>query len=141
METQVENSIVHKTRWGYVPCDYETYLKIKELCRLYWKEFYLRVPADAAWERWARKEPQNRVIIQKICNPERQAIGKIVVGPMPEPTTYYPKQDWADDSIPSEYKKARMPVKKLEDVPDMLWTVEEIDALLKKAKEWEASLV
>ena len=48
---------VHRSRWGYYPYDYETYLKLKQLNRIYYKA----LKQSARWERWARKAPQNRV--------------------------------------------------------------------------------
>ena len=52
-ETTVNSNgqTVYKSRWGYHPCDYETFLKLKELNKLFEKS-----KQDAKnWYRWARK--------------------------------------------------------------------------------------
>ena len=46
---------VHKGRWGFHPCDKETFDKLKEL-----NKFYVQAHQRAAFERWERKEPHNR---------------------------------------------------------------------------------
>lgn len=45
-----------KGRWGWYPCDYQTYLKLKEIKKRYWESVY----ADARYKRWERKLPKNR---------------------------------------------------------------------------------
>ncbi len=45
-----------QSRWGFHPCTYETYQKLKFLKKHYWiaiREFHV-------WHRWWRKEPQSR---------------------------------------------------------------------------------
>ena len=45
-----------RSRWGYHPCNYEFYLKLKFLRKHYWialRQFH-------QWHRWFRKEPQNQ---------------------------------------------------------------------------------
>ena len=46
-----------KSRWGYHPCDFNLFLKLKTLHRWYWQTVY----DFHRWHRWSRKEPQNRV--------------------------------------------------------------------------------
>ncbi len=79
-ENEMSNQ-VHQGRWGFYPCDYETYQKLKELHKWY----YEAVRKWADWCRWERKEPQNRVIRRKIKDEKGQTIGREVVGPRPEP--------------------------------------------------------
>ena len=46
-----------RSRWGYHPCSYEFYRKLKYLHRHYWialRQFH-------HWNRWFRKEAQNRI--------------------------------------------------------------------------------
>lgn len=46
----------YKTKYGYHPCSKETFFQIKKLRKAYWqtlKDF-------CRWNRWNRKEPQNR---------------------------------------------------------------------------------
>jgi hypothetical protein len=45
-----------KSRWGYHPCDYALYLKLKRLAKGYWQARRL----VAAHRRWIRKRPHNR---------------------------------------------------------------------------------
>ena len=57
-----ENS--NKSRFGYHPCSYETFAKIKEIHKAYWKalkDFH-------RWNRWNRKQPQNRFGIEPKYN-------------------------------------------------------------------------
>jgi hypothetical protein len=71
----------YQSRWGYHPCDYATFLQLKEL-----NQYYQRaLRRFAAWKRWSRKQPQNRVIRSRRRNDQGQVIGKEVLGPRPEP--------------------------------------------------------
>lgn len=45
-----------KSRFGFHPTSHETYMKLKELHKWYWKTLY----AFHRWNRWDRKQPQNR---------------------------------------------------------------------------------
>ena len=40
-----------KSRWGFHPCSYETYLQLKQLKKRFWETVY----AYERWRRWARK--------------------------------------------------------------------------------------
>ena len=46
-----------RSKWGFHPCDYQWFLKLKSLHRWYWQTVY----DFHRWHRWWRKEPQNRV--------------------------------------------------------------------------------
>ena len=50
-------SRTYKSRWGFHPCNYELFLKLKRLHAWYWQTVY----DFHRWHRWWRKEPQNRV--------------------------------------------------------------------------------
>lgn len=50
-ETQSFNS-----RWGFHPCAYELFLKLKRLHKWYWQTVY----GFHRWHRWWRKQEQNR---------------------------------------------------------------------------------
>lgn len=54
-----------KGRWGYYPCDYETYREIKELHRFAYKD----LRATLRRKRWLAKLPYNR------RGPEPKAVG------------------------------------------------------------------
>jgi len=44
------------SRWGYHPCHYELFRKLKSLHRWYWQSLY----DFHRWHRWWRKDEQNR---------------------------------------------------------------------------------
>lgn len=46
----------YKSRWGFHPCSYELFVKLRCLHKQYWQTVY----AFHRWHRWWRKEPQNR---------------------------------------------------------------------------------
>lgn len=75
----------HRSKWGWHPVSYEDFLILRDLHRLYWKT--LRVAY--AWQRWARKAPQNRVVYTKLyaeAGPHAGAVnGRCVVGDLLEP--------------------------------------------------------
>lgn len=72
---------VYRSRWGYHPCPYETFLKLKKLSAAYWEA----VGRAASWKRWHRKAPHNRVARRKIRDELGRKVGSEVIGPMPEP--------------------------------------------------------
>ena len=46
----------YQSRWGYHPCNYATYLKLRRLHKAYWEGRRLL----ARWDRWRAKLPKNR---------------------------------------------------------------------------------
>jgi hypothetical protein len=70
-----------QSRWGYHPCDFPTFLKLKRIHKVFW----VGLRKLAAWERWHRKLPHNRVLVRW----ERDAAGRktrrVVIGTWPEP--------------------------------------------------------
>ncbi|MGE3806079.1 MAG: hypothetical protein AB7K24_15520 [Gemmataceae bacterium] len=72
---------VFRSRWGYHPCSYETFLLLKELNR----EYERAVRQVAAWRRWHRKAPRNRVSQPRLRNEKGQRIGYGPPAPIPEP--------------------------------------------------------
>ncbi len=48
---------VYKSRWGYHPCDYELFAKLKRLHKGYWQALY----DFHRWHRWQRKDARNRI--------------------------------------------------------------------------------
>src|SRR5712691_10368216 len=70
-----------QSRWGFHPCDYQTFRKLKFL-----NQIFLHAARLAhAWQRWKRKDPHNRVIRRRIRNDKGQTIGYEPPVPMPEP--------------------------------------------------------
>ena len=73
---------VYQSKWGFHPCDQETYKKLRKL-----NQWFLEAQRQAAeWNRWARKDKQNRVIRKFIRNDQGQKIGCEIVGPKVEPS-------------------------------------------------------
>jgi hypothetical protein len=131
---------VHQSRWGYHPCDYETFQKLKKLHARYWRA----LRGYAAWRRWQRKRPQNRVIREWLRDAQGRRIGHRIVGPRPEPPldplfcvraqvfshfaedarlvregTVVERVSFHDHGIPAAYRLARKPAATPEEVPAM----------------------
>jgi hypothetical protein len=45
-----------QSKWGFHPCNYETYRKLKELHKAYWQA----IRDFSKWQRWINKQSQNR---------------------------------------------------------------------------------
>lgn len=138
-----------QSRWGFHPCDYETYLLLKQLNGLCEQAR----AAYADWQRWARKQPQNRVIRQQQRNENGQRIGSTVVGPRPEPalsalfcTRTRIVQAATQDAlgvrvafdplrVPEAYRLARTPAPTTAAVAPLPWTADELRTLIARAAE------
>ena len=125
---------VFKSRFGFHPCDYTTYLKLKNIKKWYYE--WLR--AAASWERWHRKEPQNRVIRRKIPGKPGVSCGYEIVGPQPEPVVcpFFGKGTW----FLADFENARMP--RTEEQAGQLFfrlshSLEEINQLYFKIKSFK----
>jgi hypothetical protein len=46
----------YRSRWGFHPCNYATYLKLRRLHKAFWEGRRLL----ARWQRWSARLPQNR---------------------------------------------------------------------------------
>src|SRR5262245_45890464 len=77
---------VHRSRWGYHPCDYETFTLLKRLNAVC--ERARRRHAE--WQRWNGKLPHNRLLCRKVRDAEGRVVGREVVGPRPEPALLPP---------------------------------------------------
>jgi len=144
---------VHKSKWGFHPCGYETFKKLKALQKLYQDALRRR----AAWERWERKLPENRISRKKIRNSAGQVVGFMAPQPLTEPElnallekeeyktyqdrfgAYSSKQHvrervvfrrFAEDIL-SDYRNARFPVSSENQVQPLELSEEQIDALCK----------
>lgn len=122
---------VVKGRWGFYPCEYEVYRKLKKLNAASYKA----ERREGEYNRWLRKEPQNRVIRKKIRNEKNQVIGYEAPIPRPEPKRY--PNLFAD--IWSNYQRSRMPCQKAEDVKPLTISLEELDKTLARLEAFEAS--
>lgn len=72
---------IYKSKFGCHPCDKETFLKLKEINKAYIEALRMK----AAWDRWYRKAPQNRVMRKKLRNSQGQVVFYMAPVPLPEP--------------------------------------------------------
>ena len=147
--------MAHSSKWGWHPCDYQTYRLLKELhrlCERARRQF-------AAWQRWRRKLPHNRVLRRTVVNETGVKIGVEVVGPRPEPElpplfcvprrmlTYWSEDgrplktgrpveivEFDDHGVPDAYQAARRPVAAETAVQPLRLTAEEVRRLAEKAE-------
>jgi hypothetical protein len=96
---------VHQSKWGFHPCDRVIFKKLKELNKL----SYLVEASWANHHRWQRKQPQNRIIRQRIKNSLGQTIGYEILGPAPEPKIVIWAGKVGIDQVRADYKNARRP--------------------------------
>jgi hypothetical protein len=128
-EQQEVERAVYRTRWGYVPCDYETYQKIKRLRYL----FLQGLIADAKWHRYNCKQPQNRVLRIPIRNAEGQKIGYEVKKIVRPPDGWNCSSNFHIERL---YRAAKYPQPTPEDVPAVNFDIEQLDKELAKAEDW-----
>lgn len=136
MSTVTVSVSVYESRWGYHPCSYGTYHKLKVLHKRYWQT----VHAFHEWLRWNRKEPQNRVIRRWFRDSNGNKIGSEVVDERPAPK-YCPhflrnQRRWLyDHGIVEAYQQARMPVRQ-DQVCPLKMTEKEINKLYEQVENW-----
>ena len=146
-----------RSRWGFHPCDYTTYRKLKFLHYAYLKAVRLA----HVWQRWERKDPHNRVMRRRIRNDKGQTIGYEPPVPIPEPRIcpvfsqkvlerrhvdkkgqyfrdgFLEEKVVTDDfGIVADFAAARMPAKEMAEVRPLRMSVEAIDALCEQARIW-----
>jgi hypothetical protein len=155
--TMTAEKTVHQSKWGFHPISREASKKLRFINSVYAKSQHLA----GAYERWDRKQPQNRVMVRRVKDADgkrrREAVldaaGKPV--PMTEPQVcplfhtkvpsrvqngyYYLGR--ADDNgygekILAASRQARTPQPTPEAVLPFPFTEEEIDRLYETAKDW-----
>lgn len=147
-------SEVFKSRWGYHPCSKEVDKKLRKLNGMYQKA----LSSAAAWERWNRKAPHNRILRKKIRDEQGRVCGRVAVlddqgnsVELPEPKLcpvfckkmvrkafdwvkleYYDREcvEVVDHGIPAAARNARTPRLREEDVKPLGLTLEQIDKFL-----------
>jgi hypothetical protein len=147
--------MAHRSRWGWHSCDYQTFLVLKELNKLCERAQHLH----AAWCRWQRKAPHNRVSRRAVVDEQGHKVGREVVGPRPEPPLpalfcvrrsvrtlwsadgkplkegrLVEKIEFADHGIPEAYRVARKPAATEAEVVALRLTAEEVRRLLERAQ-------
>ena len=148
--------MAHRSRWGWHPCDYETYLLLKQLnarC-----ERALRRHGE--WRRWRRKQPHNRLLREPVVDGKGNRVGSRVVGPKPEsvldplfcvrrqvrtfrgpdgkPLTearWVEEVSFCDRGVPEAYRAARRPVPSEGLVPPPRLTPAEVRRLAAQEEE------
>lgn len=156
-EALFKESAMFQSRWGFHPCDYQTYRKLKTLNQVYRQAIRLA----HAWARWKRKDPHNRILRRRIRNEKGQTIGYELPVPLPEPSIcsffsqkiieiryvdkkgnfsregFQEEKVVTDDlRIPADYVSARKPVANAAEVQPLHHTVAELEELFENARTW-----
>jgi hypothetical protein len=151
------NSPVYQSRWGFHPCDYQTYRKLKFLNLAYLKA----VRQAHAWMRWKRKDPHNRVIRRRKRDDKGQTIGHEKPIPTPEPRICevfsrkilekcyvdkkgnYCKEGFMEEKVVTldlgtveDYAACRKPRATMEEVIPLRNSLEAINELFEMARSW-----
>jgi hypothetical protein len=152
-----KGEVMFSSRWGFHPCDYQTYRKLKFLNQIYLHALRLA----HSWQRWHRKDPHNRVSRRRIKNDKGQTIGYDLRVPLPEPRIcpifsqkvlevrhvdkkgnffqdgFMEEKVITDDLwIPADYAAARKPAADPAAVPSLHHSAAEIEELCRKARTW-----
>ena len=114
---------IFKSRFGFHPCDYELYTKLKFLHRIYWetlRQFH-------TWHRWYRKQPQNRIGTEPSycsCFVQNTPWVKAVVRDGKRGFRRYPRKV-VDHQVIDLYHAARMP----SELPQESFSAEDVSAI------------
>ena len=126
--TITENIV--KGRWGFYPCEYATYQKLRKLFGFYLKSKRM----DATHTRWQRKEPQNRIQMERIIDGQGRFCGRkpIIVNGQPvaipePPLMKVSISNWVED----DYRNARYPKATAEEVKPLKLTLSAIEQQLR----------
>lgn len=120
----------YKSRWGYHPCAYETYEKLKRMRKRYFQ--WMR--QAAAHRRWDRKMPHNRVQRTYARNELGQRTAVLSTVAMGEPLVC-PLLAPVGQTIMRLYERARMP----QATPQKAFTptsVADLDRLHASIEDW-----
>jgi hypothetical protein len=129
---------IFRSRWGYHPCDWNAWIRIKRL-RFLW---FLTVRRLAAWRRWNNKLPHNRVIWRRIRGDDSRPVAWEKIGALAEPRVaeFMVREEWgrrqmAHSWIEESYRQAKRPAIE----PAAPWPaarLKEIDELLDRLEAW-----
>lgn len=139
---------VTKTDYGYFVCDKNEYKKIKRLYGYYLKS----VQQAANWNRWHAKKPNNRIVqikdkidgktVVKFILYKQEPVLIPVFNKKEIITSYYrngcyvpegfleEKVSVCDMGIIALYNAAKTPKKALKNLPNITYTIQEINAML-----------
>jgi hypothetical protein len=151
------NPITFRSRWGFHPCDYATYRKLKLLHLVYMRAVRLA----HAWDRWNRKAAHNRVRRPRLRDTSGRTIGYGAPTPLAEPLLcplfsrkvqerrfvdpsgqciregFLVEKVVTDDAgIVTDYAAARRPVAEAGAVRPLRCTVARLDELYAQALAW-----
>jgi hypothetical protein len=146
-----------QSRWGFHPCDYQTYRKLKVVNQVYLQAVRL----GRAWERWKRKAAHNRVIRRRVRDAQGQTIGYEPLLPLPEPRVcpvfsrkvvelrhvdaqgHFSREGFTEEKVvtdhawvPAAYASARKPVADPAQVQPLPHAVAELEELYEQARRW-----
>lgn len=131
-----ETMNIVKGKYGFYPTDYETYLKLKKLNQFRLMDRRM----EKAWERWNRKEPQNRVQRRTLVNDLGQKIGYEKVLDANGQPVMRPESERCPVSIShfveEDYRNARYPKATEAEVVPLSLTLSSIDQQLAACEEW-----
>lgn len=133
MTTAVQTK-TYKSKWGYHPVSYETFLKLKELN----KWFHFTLYALGRWVRWDRKTVHQHGPEPKYCGTfvwNRAEWRKHVNKDGHTEFRFYPKTR-VDHGIREALYEARMPKATPEEVEPLELSDDEIDRLHAQVQEW-----
>ena len=128
-----------ESRWGFHPCDTDTFRKLKAIHKWYWQT----LKDSAAWERWNRKLPKNRVIRKYTRDAAGNKVSSEIVGPQPEPRVcptlereamLYHSVPW-DSKWVQDYQRARMPKATKDEVIPLIHSVDEINQMYLRCRD------
>lgn len=125
MTTQTQSTIAHQGRWGFHPCSYEDFKKIK----LLHKHFWIAKKIQAAFNRYHAKQPQNRVI--------RKQKGVPLTKPLPMPEPWFPSiyDKLLKKDVVGLYQQARKPHETADTVKMLPLFITVVDELLNNIVE------
>lgn len=120
--------MTHKSRWGYHPCDVETYRLLKRVAFL----CFLSLRRDREWERWYRKAPHNR---RRSISPHGTAKRCRAYEPVPEPARSDVHGSWYQQ-LRRDCRTARQPAATPENVSPLQTSLEDLKALRSLLETW-----
>jgi hypothetical protein len=146
-----------QSRWGFHPCDYRTYRKLKFLNLVYLRAIRLA----RTWERWKRKDPHNRIVRRRIRNEKGQTIGyeppvpqsELKICPVFSQKVFekrhvdkrgnFSREGFLEEKvvtedywIPADYASAKKPVADQTKVQPLHHTLAELEELFEKCRRW-----
>lgn len=129
---------VFESKWGWHPCDRDTYHMLRRcnhLRLLAWHQ-------DAKHDRWARKNPKNRIKRKPVFDKKHRKIGYTDPEPVPEPSLAHRDlkltltKDTGVADIHRNYIRAKYPKSSPETVMPLTKSKEDIQEDLKILEDW-----